>query len=260
MRWNLVCFISMCIVGPAMAQDESEHRGSVMVELFTSQGCSSCPPADEVLSQLGELGFSDDEIVIAAYHVDYWDNLGWIDPFSHAHWTRRQRNYGRWLRAEQIYTPQMVIDGTWHFVGSNAPIAKKIIREALEAPDPATVHVAAATDGINGATLLVDVEIEWFESSPDNGVELFIGFSESGLETEVGRGENGGRLLKNDAVVRGLYRAGVAPDAPGMTGRSHRVGFPLKVEWAVENMTAFAFLQNLRSGEVVAAGKMAVGN
>ena len=114
--------------------------GFAVVELFTSEGCSSCPPADKLLGQIDERARADGSRVFPlAFHVDYWNHLGWTDPFSSEASSNRQRDYGRALHLESIYTPQMIVNGEREFVGSNGEIAEKAVSEALSRPEENTI-------------------------------------------------------------------------------------------------------------------------
>lgn len=173
--------------GPAQA----EERPAV-VELFTSQGCSSCPPADAFLGELAQGG----HVLALAYHVDYWDNLGWKDPFASASGTQRQRLYGRALGLSGIYTPQMVVDGHADAVGSDRSAVGAALAGARQGPaiglvpegGKLTVSVAAQKGGIPAEVLLV----AYLDQA----------------KTKVQRGENAGRSLTEYAIVRGVYPLG----------------------------------------------------
>lgn len=170
-------------VSPAMA------GGPVLIELFTSQGCNSCPPAD---AYLGDLARRKD-VVALAFHVDYWDYIGWKDPFADAAWTQRQRQYSRALRTTQIYTPQMVIDGSEHAVGSDRGAVERLIGGAAKRERP-SVALKRAADGL---------ELKVFGQGEG---EIWIVGYDPRHETRVQRGENAGRTLAEFNVVRGIRR------------------------------------------------------
>ncbi len=177
---------ALCFAGTALAQIP-QHR-PVVVELFTSQGCSSCPPADALLSELA----AQPDVLALAFHVTYWDRLGWRDPYSFAAATQRQRDYQRLLGTDTIYTPQMVVDGRAELIGSNRPA----LRTALAAVRPvATVPltIEATTEG-----LIIHV-------GPGAGAASLqlIGF-DSAHRTAVASGENDGRRLSESNIVRSL--------------------------------------------------------
>ncbi len=165
------------------------HDRPVVVELFTSQGCSSCPPADAYLKDLAD---QRPDVLPLAFHVDYWDRLGWKDPYSSRGATDRQRGYAMRFGTTQIYTPQMVIDGTRQAVGSNRA------RVSL-ALDAAATHATPAVPlrlGREGGSLAIAIG-----AGEGSGSVLLVGFDPQ-RETAVERGENGGRTLVQTNIVR----------------------------------------------------------
>jgi hypothetical protein len=174
-------------IGPATAADKP-----ILVELFTSEGCSSCPSADRFLSDLRK---SNNNIILIGEHVDYWNGLGWADPFSSAQWTERQRKYCQKLGANSCYTPQAVINGQRECVGSN----QSAVREAISATSDA-LTVAIDLKVLKQAAKSVDISVTVGNSPRAKNVELFL--VEDGVIVNVPRGENGGRQLGHDGVVR----------------------------------------------------------
>jgi hypothetical protein len=169
-----------------------------VIELFTSQGCSSCPPADALLTWLsGEPG-----VIPLSFHVDYWNYIGWTDPFSSADWSARQRSYARVSRAAQVYTPQAVVNGETQFVGSNERTARAEIRKALDRPADVRVGLERKGDSIL-------VEASPLRRPTPGPLVVLLAEFEVKTETAVRRGENGGRKLRNDFVVRRLEKIGV---------------------------------------------------
>jgi hypothetical protein len=158
----------------------------VVVELFTSQGCSSCPPADALLSELAR----DPHIIPLAFHVDYWDHLGWRDPFSSHQWSERQVAYVRAMKLDSAYTPQAIVNGERQMVGSD--------RRAL------TDAIARASRERRDASVTLDNGVA--RGSAPRALDLFAVVVKSGATTAVKSGENSGRTLRNDAVVRELKR------------------------------------------------------
>lgn len=169
----------------------------VLVELFTSQGCSSCPAADELFNQLAKQSTeSDPRVYFLSFHVDYWDHLGWKDPFSNPEFTKRQYKYSKALATASTYTPQMVINGRQVFIGSDRGKAKRFIKIYLEVPaiNALTLNVAKRDDK--------KIEISYEYHPLGESAVIHFALTESGLESRVTAGENRGRLLKNDHVVR----------------------------------------------------------
>ncbi len=217
-------------VAAGRPQPTTRPAGVAVVELFTSQGCSSCPPAEAVLADVGRAADRDGRPVYPlAFHVDYWNHLGWADPFSDAAFTRRQYGYGQAFHLESVYTPQMVVNGRVEFNGSDADAADRAIRAALAVP--VTVRVAVAADKADGGGYRVACTADGAPA----GTLLNVAVVERGLSTDVPRGENAGHRLDQPAVVRwfttvpldGAARAAVAvPPLPAIgAGRGWVVAF-----------------------------------
>jgi hypothetical protein len=175
----------------------------VLLELFTSQGCSSCPPADRLLTELS----ADPRVITLAYHVDYWDDLGWKDPYSAAAYTARQRVYVRALRSGGPYTPQMVVNGRVAFVGSRRGQADVAIREALSKPAACEVTIESASPG--RGTVSVGYRVRGAAAKD----QVVVALVERGIERRVGAGENKGRTLRHEDVVRALVMRPAATGA-----------------------------------------------
>jgi hypothetical protein len=167
-------------------------RAPVLVELFTSEGCSSCPPADHLLEQL------DPHVIVLSEHVDYWDHQGWKDPYSSHSYTQRQESYARQFAIDGVYTPQMVIDGVAQFNGSDAQRAKSEIDKAQQRPK-AKVHIERTATGVQ-----VNVE----DAPRSAGVYLVV--ADGSGTSQVSAGENNGRQLHHVAIVRSLKKIGSA--------------------------------------------------
>jgi hypothetical protein len=176
-------------------------RVPVLAELFTSEGCSSCPPADQLLQTLDRLQpVEGAQIVVLSLHVDYWDRLGWRDPFSSAAFSARQERYARALGGE-VYTPQLVIDGRAQVLGNDPAAVRKAIAKAAAKPKPPMTVLAAR----EGAAAVVTVR---FEAPGKARPELWIAIADESVVSPVARGENAGRTLAHVAVVRHLQTAG----------------------------------------------------
>jgi len=223
------------------------ERSPVLVELFTSEGCSSCPPADEALAALGrQQPVAGAEIVPLELHVDYWNSLGWADPFSLPEATARQEHYASASvpagYTSQLYTPQMVVDGTRSFVGSE-DLARAAVAQAL-----ARQKRIVRTD-LRPAPGGVDVEVH-VGPGEDRSAALWLVVTESGLSSRVTRGENRGRTLVHAPVVRSLEQVAVVP-AGGWTGT---VRLALAQAWRREALSVVAFAQERETGRVVGVG------
>ena len=220
----------------------------VMAELFTSEGCSSCPPADDVLTRFISSQPVPGVIVVGlGEHVDYWDRLGWRDPFSSASLTSRQSQYNaNVFRTGSIYTPQIVIDGRLEGIGSDFSAIRKAILEAAKTPK-ATLTVAARREGdAVGIELHVDAAANVARNEP---ADVTVAITEDRLVTEVRRGENRGRTLRHTAVVRSLMTVGEL--APGDRTFSKLVSSVLARDWKPENLRVVAFAQERQSRRIV---------
>ena len=179
------------LVGTALPAVGRENTGPWAIELFTSQGCSSCPPAD---LQLGKLARRND-IVALSYHVDYWDYIGWKDRFATRETTERQRAYARALKQRYVYTPEMVVDGIGHDPGvSLDPITSLLAEAQHRSPKRATPELVRSADGVL-TVRLADFKLE----AP---ADIVLAVYDRRHSTAVGNGENGGRTLENFNVVR----------------------------------------------------------
>jgi hypothetical protein len=166
----------------------------IVVELFTSEGCSSCPPADALLAELA----ARPEVLALSYHVDYWDRLGWQDPFSSAAATARQQRYARLLGTAGVYTPQIVVDGRWQAVGSEKSAVDQAIDMARQAAQGISVSL-----GFDHGTARITIGA----ASGGAGSVVLVGFDRRHVD-RVGSGENSGRTLAHVDVVRGIAEVG----------------------------------------------------
>jgi len=210
---------------------------TVVVELFTSQGCSSCPPADRLLSELSE---REPSIIALAFHVDYWNYIGWTDPFSSSAWSERQRRYGTALGADRIYTPQIIVNGRRHAVGSDWREVTRLIEEATAVPALATLDVSVTRLG--GQQLSVRMSAAFEQHPAVERLSAWLAIVEDGLETPVTRGENAHRTLENNRVVRQLLAAGTFDARSGSL--SGHIELDLDPAWTEENLSLTAFLQD----------------
>ena len=245
---------------PAPAPDDAAPASPapVIVELFTSQGCSSCPPADDLLRSLARnQPVPGAAIIPLSEHVDYWDRLGWRDPFSSPRFTARQKSYASALDAATIYTPQMVVDGQAGLVGSRGVEARAAIREASGRPKvPVRIYVDSrprsrvveVTARVGPDPLAVAAE----------ALGAWLAITESGLETDVRAGENRFRRLHHTGVVRHLERLDTLTAQAAADGRSVRARLRLDAAWTRE-LHAVVFLQERESLRIVGAARAALG-
>ena len=188
-------YLAAFFAGLALAPAYS-GQSPVLVELFTSQGCSSCPPAEDWLNKEGMGWFKQGKILPLAFHVDYWNYLGWKDPFSSGDFTERQRVYAQAFASDFLYTPEIVVGGRVGFVGSDASRVREEIGEARK-----TMAGALQLKKVSHGK---EMEITLPPGLPKQGVKLYLAVFENGLTTQVERGENAGRILTENFVVRRL--------------------------------------------------------
>jgi len=218
----------------------------VLVELFTSEGCSSCPPADALLSRLDRTQpVRGAGIIVLEEHVDYWDRLGWKDPFSSEVATTRQNEYGEAFGGSQVYTPQMIVDGRTEFVGSSDTDALRAIRAASQTPKP-----AVQLSWEQGDNLAIHIE-PLNNAAQHDGQQLFLVVAENMLHSDVKRGENAGRALEHNGVVRQILSLGKIDATPA--GFSSSVAVRSEREWNRGNLRAVVFVQERHSRHVLAA-------
>lgn len=246
----LLLLVSTAVLAGEAANPMDESKVPVVVELFTSEGCSSCPPADALLSRLArEQPVPGVEIIALGMHVTYWDQLGWKDPASLRDATDRQQEYGRAFGEDRIYTPQAVIDGRQELVGSDESGVKRAIARAARQPH-AHVEVTASLDATR--VLVAKVSATGIPADGKQPLRLRLFVTENGLTSVVRRGENGGRTLHHDAVVRreATVRDALAGDT--LAARSIQLeGIPR--EWQRDQLRVVALLQEDKSGRIVGA-------
>ena len=224
----------------------------VVVELFTSEGCSSCPPADDLLTRLvATQPVAGAQVIALGEHVDYWDRRGWHDPFSLHLFSERQSDYAtRIFRDGNIYTPQMVVNGRQELVGSDYRAATAAIAKAAQSPP--RVRVTLSFDTAGGATLPVRLQMDSTDATPlKNPADVWLAVAENGLTTTVATGENGGRTLQHTAVVRTLANVGrIAKGAVTWTTVSP---LTLSPDWKRQALQVVAFAQDRSNRQVLGA-------
>ena len=211
----------------------------IIVELFTSQGCSSCPAADALLAVLDK----DPNVVVMSEHVDYWNHLGWRDPYSSSAFSARQQRYARRFGQDGPYTPQMVVDGRLEFIGSDARAARLAIASAGKAPH---ISVQVSREGSRITVTAPALPPEAKAKSAD----LWVALLRPEGSADVPRGENAGRTLRHVAIVRSLAKVGTATRDGGVT-HTFEAPAPEGGEWRVA-----VFLQEPGQGRILGAGRL----
>ena len=238
-------------VGHAAAPSTNSRR-PVVLELFTSEGCSTCPPADALLARLEEQQpFPDTEIIALEEHVDYWNQQGWFDPFSSDQWTQRQQNYAAVLPDHGVYTPELVVNGRTGFVGSREGDARRAIAAAAAEPSLNVQLEPVASQKHDHVAYKLTVGAPG--AAPSGEVaEVWIAIGERGLHSAVTRGENAGAHLQHGSVLRWLHKVGTL-DHRSTSAFSSQVEVKLEAGWNRGNLSAIAFIQEKRSRHILGA-------
>lgn len=214
-----------------------------VAELFTSEGCNTCPPAERLLSELkAEAEKNRQNIYFLEYHVDYWNRLGWKDPFSKNQFTLRQENYSRVLPGKELYTPQLVINGETEANGSDKKAAREMIQKALGKKP--TVAITIESQQIRNDTLWIDYSLD----KADKNASVKIAVTEDRLESNISRGENEGKKLVHDAVVRIFYSSQSA-ESKGT------IAIPLKGFVPKKGMQLIAMLQQKQTMKILCVSR-----
>jgi hypothetical protein len=258
----LLCSVALACVTCSCSRAEAVRLGqaadtppakpaTVLVELFTSEGCSSCPPADALLAELVERQPIDDVTIIGiGEHVDYWDRLGWRDPFSSPAFSMRQSDYEHTVfRTGSVYTPQIVIDGRLQAVGSDRPAVRRAIVQAARV-DKAVVDVDPEASGRELRTR-VSVDLPP-KVQPDHAFEVVAGVVERGLITHVPRGENRGLTLRHSVVAHTL--ATIGRIAARERAFSQTITTSIDPAWKPADLQIIAFVQDRTTRQIVAVG------
>lgn len=247
MKTLLLLLPLVATVGPTPGTKALPARVPVVVELFTSEGCSSCPAADAALRELVQAqSVPGVEIIALGEHVDYWNRLGWKDGFSSAAYTERQRQYATGFGSGS-YTPQAVVNGRYELVGSRSTELAATIAKAAKAPQAAVSVTATATTA--------QVQVHGLPAGTP-ATEVLLAITESGLASQIGRGENAGLLLHHAAVVRQLVplgqvgAAGTFSASPALT---------LAPSWKRPSLRVVAVVQEVASHRIVGAATAPIG-
>jgi len=251
-------FFLLTATGAVMLASESpSNRGSrtpVLVELFTSEGCSSCPPADALLQKLDRQPVVGEEMIVLSEHVDYWNHIGWKDPYSARFYSDRQATYARRL-GDDVYTPQMVVDGTSPFVGSDTALANQAFAKALTRP-----KVAVRLSSVSlGAANVLQAHLETGALQESFGLgeaDVYVAIALNHAESQVSGGENSGRRLSHTAVVKNIVKVGQL--GKGQTF-AQEVKLKLDPGTDARNLRLIAFVQEPGQGRVIGATVQTVG-
>lgn len=242
---------------PAAGAAGEDALTPVLVELFTSQGCSSCPPADDLLRTLERNQPVAGALIIPlSEHVDYWNRLGWRDPFSSRRFSERQREYAKSLGIDSLWTPMMVVDGDAAIIGSRPIMAREAVLEARKAPKARLAMEVSAPPG--GSDVRLTGAITELPPSAAQA-EVWVAVAESGLSTEVTRGENAAKTLTHTGVVRSLTWLG---SLPREMSDAWPVDTRVKIgpSWRREQLRLVVFVQAGAGGTILGATSVFIGS
>ena len=221
--------------------EKSTNKGFAVLELFTSEGCSSCPPADALMGMIQKEN-KDNNVYVLSYHVDYWDKQGWKDIFSNPEYTKRQYTYSDWLGISQIYTPQVIINGKTQLIGSQETAVRTALKNALA--KPASTELSLTAIQIDNS-----ITINYKISSITKGSSLLLAIVQKSAVSNVKRGENAHRVLNHFQIVHQLKTIALTASGSGKAKINLPKGF---------NTTDFeiiGFVQNNLNGSILGANK-----
>ncbi|KAK9689017.1 hypothetical protein RND81_09G028600 [Saponaria officinalis] len=219
-----------------------DQNGAVLVELYSSQGCRTSPEAELLMSRLGRGDFNlGQPIIILGFHVDYWDYMGWKDPFGSSQWTVRQKTYVEVLKLDTMFTPQVVVQGRAHCVGNDEDNVIANIKSALRFAPP---NFQANFQKTEPNTLQVSLSGSLRMKIDHQGVNVMVALYENGLVTNCPNGENKGRVLSNDFVVRKLEKLTTVKDISAKKNISGTLDFPLWEGFKSNKCGLAVFVQN----------------
>lgn len=251
----VICIVASLLTERRAGAQSSGRLTPILVELFTSEGCSSCPPADALLEQLDRSQpVAGAELIVLSEHVDYWNHIGWEDPYSSRFYSDRQNSYAQHFRSDSVYTPQMVVDGSNQFVGSDARAADWAFAQAVKAPKTGVRLSGVSIDA--GKSIRVHVETDTLDASQArNDVEVYLAIALRHAESKVSGGENAGRRLTHTGVVRSMVKIGRLEP-----GQSFVQDVQAKLERGVDpgNLRLIAFIQESGTARVMGATMLSV--
>lgn len=238
-----ITIIAMAFVGLRNKKPRTASEGFAVVELFTSEGCSSCPPADALVARI-EKESTDKPVYILAFHVDYWNHGGWIDEFSSGDYSERQKQYAQWLKLPSVYTPQVIVNGRTELVGSEEASLRGAINASLQSP----VANELILDKLNFSGS--KASFHYLVKGEASSCALLIALIEKNATTKVKRGENAGHTLSHVQIVRKLHSVSLKNKSEGTQS------FSLPNNLNADNVELIAFVQNTQDGNITAAAKL----
>ena len=251
-KLSVLSFLLLWVCALLWAADALEPNSPVpvLVELFTSEGCSSCPPADALLQQLDRSQpVAGAQLIVLSEHVDYWNHIGWTDPYSSRFFSDRQSAYSDRFRLSGVYTPQMVVDGTTEFVGNDSRLAIQAIQKALAQQKVAVrvSEISLETPNVLRAHVEAGALKEYSKASK---ADVYLVVALDHAESQVLRGENGGRRLTHVGVVERLTKIGRMETGKGFA-QDVRVKLDSKTD--LGTLRVIAFVQETGQHQVLGA-------
>ncbi len=234
-------FVAILIGASALLA--AQETTPILLELFTSEGCSSCPPADKLLEALDRSQpIPGANLIVLSEHVDYWNQLGWKDPFSSAQLTGRQTVYAARFRRDGAYTPQLIVDGQTEMVGSDGPAVKAAIEKAIQV-EKLPLRLSKPLRQADQVTVRVEIP-----SSGKGSASVYVALADTRVQSSVARGENAGKSLQHVAVVRTLIQAGHLKAGDSFTQEVH---LAVPAGAGANGLRVVAFVQDQKTGRIL---------
>lgn len=225
--------------------NKSTLKNFALLELYTSEGCSSCPPADELMGKI-QSEYKDQNLYVLAYHVDYWDKQGWKDSFSKADFTKRQYDYAKFMEKDPIYTPQLIINGKIDYIASQETAVRNGIKSALSKP-------AVAELSLEAKQLDNKISLNYsITKVSKNNNRLFIALVQKSAKSNVKRGENAHRILSHYQIVRSLSSFGLSGNLKGIAT------ITIPKDFNSKDFEIIGFIQDMNSGTILGTSKAAL--
>lgn len=224
-------------------QNKAENKplkGFALLELYTSEGCSSCPPADDLMGKL-QNELKNENVYVLSYHVDYWDKQGWKDIFSNADYTKRQYEYAKYLGKEPIYTPQVIVNGKSDYIASQETTVRNAIKSALS--KPAVIDLT-----LNATQNNSDVTVKYTVEGNSKNSQLLIAIVQKAAKSNVKRGENARRILSHYQIVRKLQTINVKEN-------KGTVSIHLPKDFNTTEFEVLGFVQDVKTGYVLGVNR-----
>jgi hypothetical protein len=232
-----VAFVNVNKAKPLIA----DGQGFAVIELFTSEGCSTCPPADELVAKIQKEN-PDNPVFILAYHVDYWNRLGWKDVYSSAAFSQRQKDYAERLKLSSVYTPEVVVNGKEEFLGSDEKLMRKAISIELNKIPTAELSLEKASVVKNKAV------INYSTKGNTDNTSLLLALVQKNATTKVLKGENAGHTLSHVQIVSKLQSSSLK--------KKGEASFSLPADFSAPGYEVIGFIQNNESGEITGAARI----